>query len=53
LLIIFKIKKYGLHSHAKAIKKAGVKDEIHKSIVKDEETLKAMLLINSFCAWET
>ena len=41
----------GLFSHAKAIKKAGVEDEIHKSIVKDEETLRAMLLINSFCAW--
>ena len=42
----------GLHSHAKAIKKAaGVDDEIHRSNIKDEKELRAMLLINSFSSW--
>ena len=41
----------GLQAHTKAIVKAGVEDEIHKAIVKDKETLQAMLLINSFCSW--
>lgn len=41
----------GLQSHTKAIKKSKVEDEIHKASVKDEESLKAMLLINSFSSW--
>ena len=41
----------GLHSHAKAIKKAGVDDEIHRLNIKDEKELRAMLLINSFSSW--
>lgn len=49
--VITKIVHDGLQAHHKAIKSAAVKDEIHKSIVKDEETLRAMVLVNSFCSW--
>ena len=41
----------GLQAHRRAIKSAGVEDEIHKSIVGDEETLRAMALVNSFSSW--
>lgn len=41
----------GLHSHSKAVAASGASDEIHKSTDKSEGSLKAMLLINSFCAW--
>lgn len=49
--MVAKIVHDGLHAHHRAIKSAGVTDEIHKSIVKDEETLRAMVLINSFSSW--
>ncbi len=41
----------GLHSHAKAVSSSGAESEIHKSTDKSEGSLKAMLLINSFCSW--
>lgn len=48
---VTKIVHDGLRAHHRAIKSAGVKDEIHKSIVRDEETLRAMVLVNSFSSW--
>ena len=41
----------GLFQHRKLIKGLGWKDKVYKSTVKDEESLKAMLLVNSFCSW--
>lgn len=41
----------GLHAHAKLIRELGVGEEIYKSTVKDEESLRAMALINSFSSW--
>lgn len=41
----------GLFQHRKLIKDLGCKDKVYKSTVKDEESLRAMLLVNSFCSW--
>ena len=41
----------GLQVHHRAIKSVGVKNEIHKSTVRDEETPTAMALVNSFSFW--
>lgn len=41
----------GLRSHRKAVAKSGAAEEVHKSTAKDEWSLRAMLLINSFSAW--
>lgn len=41
----------GLFQHRKLIGAIGCRDEVHKSTVKDEASLKAMLMINSFCSW--
>lgn len=41
----------GLWSHRKAIAESGAAEEVHISTAKDEGSLRAMLLINSFSAW--
>lgn len=41
----------GEKAHSEAITESGVKDEVHLSADKSKESLKAMLLINSFCSW--
>jgi transposase-like protein len=41
----------GLMAHRRLIEALGSADEVYKSTVKDEASLKAMLMINSFSSW--
>lgn len=41
----------GLMAHRRLVEELGIPDEVHKSTVKDEASLRAMLLVNSFSAW--
>lgn len=41
----------GLMAHRRLVEELGIPDQVHKSTVKDEESLRAMLLINSFSSW--
>ena len=41
----------GLMAHRRLVEALGIPDQVYKSTVKDEASLRAMLLINSFSSW--